>query len=185
MTTRVPVLRRWSSAATSRPLMCGISMSVMKTSGLCASTASSASLPLRACATTEISPSISSNAARAPSTIPWSSASTTRILLRAFAVSLTLSFRGFHCGGLPLRHDFFQRQRNGEYGAGLCAAIQRAAKHLNSFAHASQPVAFAVGTAAAVVLNLEAAGTVLLFEAHPARTRLRVTHNVSDRLPHG
>ena len=35
MMTRVPVLRRFSSAATSRPVISGISMSVMKTSGLC------------------------------------------------------------------------------------------------------------------------------------------------------
>ena len=43
-----PSCRRFNSAATSSPLMCGISISVIKTSGFCASTASSASLPLRA-----------------------------------------------------------------------------------------------------------------------------------------
>ena len=52
------------------PDIVGISISVMNTSGSWASTASRASRPLRARDTTEMSPSISSRAASAPSTMP-------------------------------------------------------------------------------------------------------------------
>ena len=39
--------------------------------------------------------------------------------------------------------------------------------------------------AASVVLNLEAARTVLLLQTHAARVSLRVTHYVGDGLAHG
>ena len=144
MTTRVPVRRRFSSAATSRPLMCGISMSVMKTSGLCASTASSASLPLRAWATTEMSPSISSSAAKRAQHHPL-------IFGQNHADGLAAFFCAFSAWGIQfwqpssLDATCFQGQGDGQGRAGFCAALQRAAEHFDALAHAAQSVAFAVG----------------------------------------
>ena len=59
------------------------------------------------------------------------------------------------------RRHFFKRERDGEGGARFGAAVQRASQHFNPFAHAAQSIAFAVRSAASVVVNLETAGAVL------------------------
>jgi hypothetical protein len=81
MRGRWPAPARCSSAAISRPVMFGISMSVSTTSGSVFAASASASRPSRARATTSMSDSISSSAASAPSTMPWSSAINTRMLI--------------------------------------------------------------------------------------------------------
>src|SRR5437879_3887632 len=188
MTTRVPVRWRLSSAATSRPLMCGISMSVMKTSGLCARTAASASLPLRACATTEMSPSISSKAASAPRTMPWSSASTTRIVLRLVSltggfkfVRLLLFWDGFLLGDVFYRH-FFERQRDRQSRARFISAIERAAEHLDALPHSAEPIAFHGGETLSVVGDLQPAHAVLLLDPQPAVAGVGMTHHIGHTL---
>src|SRR5580704_3567246 len=166
-----------SSETTSSPVIFGISMSVMKTSGRCASTVPSASSPSRARPTTEMSPSISSRAASAPSTMPWSSAMTTRIVLRA----------SLGVGDTVVEGSSWRRildwQLDGEPRSSAGVALDPAAERLDAFAHAAQTVAFSRRAAAAVVLNFEAAMTIHSLELHPAVARLRVANHVGDGFP--
>jgi hypothetical protein len=69
MITRADRPSRFTAAANSNPVICGISMSVSTTSGLVCLQIDSASVPLFARPTTSMSPSISSNAASAPRTM--------------------------------------------------------------------------------------------------------------------
>ena len=80
--------------------MSGISMSVDDNIGRLRQHGIKRLLPLRALPMTEMSPSVSSNAASTPRTMPWSSASSTRIVLRfSFEISLE---EGFKARGLPI-----------------------------------------------------------------------------------
>ncbi|MNC87305.1 hypothetical protein D3C83_30210 [compost metagenome] len=66
---RVPNASRFTAAASSSPVMRGISMSVSSTSGFVSRQIASALSPSCARPTTSMSPSISSSAASAPRTI--------------------------------------------------------------------------------------------------------------------
>src|SRR2546429_3397791 len=104
---------------TSVPLMLVSSRSSTTTSGLCCSTSLTTSVPSVVQAATLMSGSPSSSARRPSITIAWSSASSTRIMVRA-------SFGG---------------QRDGERRASTGRALEceRAAEHLHSILNAAQP----------------------------------------------
>src|SRR5215469_2213088 len=106
-----------------------------------------------------MSPSISSSAARAPSTMPWSSASTTRIVLRPTSLA-----GGFNLFRLLVHGDGFVRsaivcgpflewKHNGQRGSGFVAAVKSAAQHLDALAHASQTIALHADETLAIVGN--------------------------------
>src|SRR5437867_7813917 len=104
---------------TSVPLMLVSSRSRTTTSGLCCSTSLTTSVPSVVQAATLMSGSPSSSARRPSITIAWSSASSTRIMVRA-------SFGG---------------QRDGERRASTGRALERerAAEHLHAILNAAQP----------------------------------------------
>src|SRR6058998_309997 len=104
---------------TSVPLMLVSSRSSTTTSGLCCSTSLTTSVPSVVQAATLMSGSPSSSARRPSITIAWSSASSTRIMVRA-------SFGG---------------QRDGERraSAGRALECERAAEHLHAILNAAQP----------------------------------------------
>src|SRR5271165_5718326 len=174
MMTRTGTPRRFNSAATSRPVSVGISMSVMKTSGRACCTVRRASSPLRARAMTSMSSSISSNAASAPRTMAWSSAITTRILSRLTGDTLSVSQSGGGCG---------EGQMNDESGSGLGLALERAADGLQPLAHAAQTVALGSVGAATVVGDLQHALCLVATEADAAPLRLGVAHDVGYGFP--
>src|SRR5438034_1544482 len=101
------------------PLMLVSSRSSTTTSGLCCSTSLTTSVPSVVQAATLMSGSPSSSARRPSITIAWSSASSTRIMVRA-------SFGG---------------QRDGERRASTGRALERerAAEHLHAILNAAQP----------------------------------------------
>src|SRR2546428_806339 len=101
------------------PLMLVSSRSSTTTSGLCCSTSLTTSVPSVVQAATLMSGSPSSSARRPSITIAWSSASSTRIMVRA-------SFGG---------------QRDGERRASTGRALEceRAAEHLHAILNAGQP----------------------------------------------
>src|SRR5437660_866078 len=103
---------------TSVPLMLVSSRSSTTTSGLCCSTSLTTSVPSVVQAATLMSGSPSSSARRPSITIAWSSASSTRIMIRA-------SFGG---------------QRDGERraSAGRALECERAAEHLHAILNAAQ-----------------------------------------------
>src|SRR5207247_1906852 len=111
--------RSRNAAMTSVPLMLVSSRSRTTTSGLCCSTSLTTSVPSVVQAATLMSGSPSSSARRPSITIAWSSASSTRIMVRA-------SFGG---------------QRDGERraSAGRALECERAAEHLHAILNAAQP----------------------------------------------
>src|SRR5438477_467903 len=129
---------------TSVPLMLVSSRSSTTTSGLCCSTSLTTSVPSVVQAATLMSGSPSSSARRPSITIAWSSASSTRIMIRA-------SFGG---------------QRDGERraSAGRALECERAAEHLHAILNAAQsevpPLHADVLFAREHALRLEAAAVV-------------------------
>src|ERR1041385_2885549 len=111
--------RSRSAASTAVPLMLVSSRSSTTTSGLCCSTSRSTSVPSVVQAATLMSGSPSSSARSPSSTIAWSSASSTRITIRAS----------------------FRRQGDGERRAATRGAFERerAAEHRDPILDAAQP----------------------------------------------
>src|SRR6266404_6226115 len=101
------------------PLMLVSSRSSTTTSGLCCSTSLTTSVPSVVQAATLMSGSPSSSARRPSITMAWSSASSTRIMVRAS----------------------FRRQRDGQRrpAAGRALERERAAQHLHAILNAAQP----------------------------------------------
>ena len=81
------------------------------------------------------------------------------------------------------RSAFPEREGDGEFGAGLRAAVERAAEYFDALAHAAQSVAFVLRAAAAVVFDLEPARTVALFQTQRASASMGVAHYVGDGFP--
>src|SRR5215470_7149254 len=108
-----------------------------------------------------MSPSISSSAASAPSTMPWSSASTTRMVLRPTSLAggfnlfrLLVRWDGFVLSGLFCGH-FLEWKHNGQRGSGFVASVKSAAQHLDALAHASQTIALHADETLAIVDNFQ------------------------------
>src|ERR1035438_775934 len=169
MMTRTGTPRRFSSAATSKPVSVGISISVMNTSGRVCCTMRRASSPEPARATTSMSSSISSSAASAPRTMAWSSARTTLILSR-LATNMPLVSQN--------RGQGRERQMNHQAGARGGLALQRAADRLQPLAHAAQAVALRTIGAASVIGDLQGAKLFVASQADAAGLRLSVAHHV-------
>src|SRR6266498_3329712 len=129
---------------TAVPLMLVSSRSSTTTSGLCCSTSLTTSVPSVVQAATFMSGSPSSSARRPSSTIAWSSASSTRIMVRAS----------------------FRRQCDGQRRplAGRALECERAAEHLHAILNAAQPEVPSLHThvlfAREHALRLEAAAVV-------------------------
>src|SRR5215469_311384 len=175
-----------STAANSRPVMPGISMSVTTTSGRVSRASLSASLPLAARATISMSSSMSRRAASAPNMSDWSSAMSTLIMESsgAGAAVLEKARPGDDLGVRRLRHGFSQRQAGHDAGAAAPRFdFQRAVERAQALTHAPDAVALLELAAAAVVLHYQLGGAVVTMQPDAATTRPGMAHDVGHRFP--
>src|SRR3990172_4666923 len=164
--TRTPGARLPISLVASRPLIPGIPMSIRTTSGISEQAASTASRPVLASPTTSMSGCASKSESSPARTIPWSSASNTRILL-------------------VFLHSFlnpFQRYPETDPGALSRLGPDRkgSAQEVNPLLHAPQSPALLWGLRHQDLLQLQSPA-VVLDDARQDRTPQAQTHRSFGR----